>query len=136
MLRICNKKLGVRLSINDIGRSHPIGEVKDGKISIIVRFLSYRQRQKVFSSKRKLKGDEDKMFIAENLTKHRYDLLKRLNVLRKNGTIFSFWTHDGSVLVKKTEQSRTVTVKNKEDVHKLADNSPVDDEGDGVGDAD
>ncbi|CAC5422940.1 unnamed protein product [Mytilus coruscus] len=43
VLRICNKKLQVKLNIFDIGRSHPIGEMKDGKISIIVRFLSYRQ---------------------------------------------------------------------------------------------
>ncbi|CAG2191297.1 unnamed protein product [Mytilus edulis] len=35
VLRICNKKLKVKLNIFDIGRSHPIGEMKDGKISII-----------------------------------------------------------------------------------------------------
>jgi hypothetical protein len=53
-----------------------LGEAKDGKISIIVRFLTYRQRHVVFSNKRKLKGNKDKMFIAENLTKYRYDLLR------------------------------------------------------------
>ena len=59
------------------------------------------------------------MFIAENLTKHRYDLMKRLNTLRKTGKIHSYWTHDGSVLVKKTEQSRTINIKNRKDVYKL-----------------
>jgi hypothetical protein len=39
--------------VGDIGRSHPIGEAKDGKISIIVRFLTYRQQHMVFSNKRK-----------------------------------------------------------------------------------
>jgi hypothetical protein len=39
-------------------------------------------------------------FIAENLTKHRYDLIKGLNILRKNGKIHSYWTDDGSILVK------------------------------------
>ncbi|CAC5399732.1 unnamed protein product [Mytilus coruscus] len=77
VLRICNKKLKVKLNIFDIGRSHPIGEMKDGKISIIVRFLSYRQRNMVFSNKKKLKNNLDKIFIAENLTKHRYDLIKQ-----------------------------------------------------------
>jgi hypothetical protein len=43
--------------IHHIGRSHPIGEAKDGKISIIVRFLTYRQQHMVFSNKRKLKGN-------------------------------------------------------------------------------
>lgn len=119
VLGICNKDLGLKLDINHIGRSHPIGEPKDGKISIITRFLTYRQRQLVFRNKKKLKGNPDKMFIAENLTKHRYDLIKRLNTLRKTGKIHSYWTHDGSVLVKKTEQSRTINIKNRKDVYKL-----------------
>jgi hypothetical protein len=83
VLGICNKDLGLKLDINHIGRSHPIGEPKDGEISIITRFLTYRQRQLVFRNKKKLKGNPDNMFIAENLTKHRYDLIKRLNALRK-----------------------------------------------------
>jgi hypothetical protein len=57
------------------------------------------------------------MFIAENLTKHRYDLIKRLNTLRKTGKIHSYWTHDVSVLVKKTEQSRTINIKNRKHVY-------------------
>jgi hypothetical protein len=47
VLKICNKNLTVPLDIHHIGRSHPIGEAKDGKISIIVRFLTYRQRHMV-----------------------------------------------------------------------------------------
>ena len=61
------------LYIDHIGRSHPISEAKDGKISIIVRFPTYRQRHMVFSNKRKLKGSKDKMFTAEDLTKYIYD---------------------------------------------------------------
>ena len=101
VLGICKKQLGVELNITDIGKSHPIGEICDDKISIIVRFLTYRQRQMVFTKKKELKGHVDKTFISENLTRHRYDLLKRLNTLRVDRKIHSFLTHDGSVLVKK-----------------------------------
>jgi hypothetical protein len=52
-----------------------------------------------------LKGHVNKTFITENLTRRRYDLLKRLNTLRVDRKIHSFWTHDGSVLVKETEHS-------------------------------
>jgi hypothetical protein len=44
VLKILYKERNVPLDINHIGRSHPIGETKDGKISIIVRFRTYRQR--------------------------------------------------------------------------------------------
>ena len=60
VLQICKNQLGVKLNLNDIGRSHPIGQSRDGKISIIVRFLTYRQRAMVFSNKKKLKGNKDK----------------------------------------------------------------------------
>jgi hypothetical protein len=64
VLGICNKDLGLKLDINHIGRSHPIGEPKDGKIAIITRFLTYRQRQLVFRNKKKLKGNPDKMYYT------------------------------------------------------------------------
>jgi hypothetical protein len=37
----------------------------------------------VFSNKKKLKGNKNKIFIAENLTKYRYDLLRQLNGMKK-----------------------------------------------------
>ena len=64
-----------------------------------------------FNKKKELKGHVDKTFITENLTRHRYDLLKRLNTLRVDRKIHSFWTHDGSVFVKETERSRPLVVK-------------------------
>jgi hypothetical protein len=145
-------------------------KIRDGRISIIVRFLTYRQRHMVFSKKKELKGHVDKIFITENLTRHRYDLLKRLNTLRVDRkiqmsvrlsltpswflqiprtnesvsigvftTLFplvgiltllnlklvldrkihSFWTHDGSVLVKETERSRPLVVKSRQDIYRL-----------------
>ncbi|CAC5374571.1 unnamed protein product [Mytilus coruscus] len=66
VLGICNKNLNLNLNTRDIGRSHPIGEIKDGKIiAIIVRFLSYRQRQLVFNSKRNLKGNKTKFSLQK-----------------------------------------------------------------------
>lgn len=119
VLGICNDILKLKLDLNDIGRSHPIGEVRDGKTSIIVRFLSYRQRQRVFSNKRRLKDNPNKTFIAENLTKFRYDLLNRLNTLRIKDKVHSFWTHDGTLLTKVTQHSRPMVIKSINDIHQL-----------------
>jgi hypothetical protein len=43
VLQICKNQLGAKISLNEIGRSHPIGQSRDGKIPIIVRFLAYRK---------------------------------------------------------------------------------------------
>ena len=119
VLKICNTKLGLQLNTKDKGRSHPIDEVKNGKISIITRFLTYRQRHMVFSHKNKLKGHPDNLFITENLTRYRYELLQKLNSLRAYGKLHSFWTHDGSIIVKRSENSGFMTVKIKADMQNL-----------------
>ena len=48
ILQVCNTKLGLDININDIGRSHVIGKVKNVSI---VRFLSYRIRNRVYTNK-------------------------------------------------------------------------------------
>jgi hypothetical protein len=70
-----------------------------------------------FIKKKELEGHVDKTFITEHLTRHRYDLLKRLNTLRVGKKMHSCWTHDGSVLAKETERSRPLVVKSRQDIH-------------------
>jgi hypothetical protein len=119
LLDNCRIQLGVRLNLTDIGRSHPIGENCDGEISIILRFLTYRQRHEVFSKKKEPQGHADKTCIAENKTRHIHDLLKRLHMLCVDRKIHSFLTHDGSVLVKETERFRPLVVISKQDIYRL-----------------
>jgi hypothetical protein len=46
IVNICNDKLKLDISTNDISRSHVIGKVRNGKLQVIVRFISYRCREK------------------------------------------------------------------------------------------
>ena len=69
VLEIGNTNLKQPISIEDIGRSHPIDEAKNGNISVIVRFLSCRKRQLAYGKKRALKDNPSKTFLTENLTK-------------------------------------------------------------------
>jgi hypothetical protein len=54
-----NNLPGVNLTINDIGRSHVIGRAKSGKCQVIVRFLSYRTRNLVYTNKKSLRANPD-----------------------------------------------------------------------------
>ena len=64
ILNICNNLPGVNLTINDIGRSHVIGRAKSGKCQVIVRFLSYRTRNLVYTNKKSLRANPDGIFIT------------------------------------------------------------------------
>jgi hypothetical protein len=41
ILNVCNDKLGLDINLHDIGRSHIIGKVKDGKPQVIMRFIAW-----------------------------------------------------------------------------------------------
>ena len=68
ILDICNDVLKVPITIYEIGRTHPIGKVRGGKIQVIARFSTCHQRNVVFSAKRDFKGYTDNIFITENFT--------------------------------------------------------------------
>ena len=75
-----------------------IDKLNKGKPQVIVRFLSYRTRNSVYTNKKPLKGDQDGAFITENLKK----LVKRLSQLKFHRQIYTYCTSDGRIYVKKT----------------------------------
>ena len=119
VLDICNKKLGLSLSIEDISRSHVIGKVQNGKSQVIVRFLSYRVRHQVYSNKKGLKNDPDGQFITENLTPYRTNLVQKLAKLKYEGNIHTYWTSDGRIFAMKTESGRRKIINNYNDIRYL-----------------
>ncbi|CAG2219871.1 HARBI1 [Mytilus edulis] len=116
ILSICNGQLGLNLSIDDISRSHVIGKAKYGKCQVIVRFMSNRTRDMVYTNKKYLKYNEDGVFITENLTKFRTDLTKKLSQMKYKNQIHAYWTADGRIFVKRAENSRKEQINSFEDI--------------------
>ena len=113
---VCSK-VGVTVTNDDIGRSHIVGTPADGRCQIIARFLSYRVRHKVYSSKSKLKGDSKKRFICEDLTRKRYSIVKHLSTLWRAGRVSQYWTNDGRIFMRIDEEGPTILVKTIEDIN-------------------
>jgi hypothetical protein len=87
ILDTCNDVLKVPITIKEIGRTHPLDKVRGGKIQVIARFSTYRQRNLVFSAKRSLKNHKDNVFITENLTPGRRKIMDDLNYLCVNHVV-------------------------------------------------
>jgi len=67
----------------------------------------------VFKAKRGLKKHKSRsfnVFISEDLTKKRQAIIKSLAEARKKDLIISYWTSDGRIFYKQTEDSDTVLV--------------------------
>ena len=99
VLDIFLNNLGVRLDLSEIDRSHRLDPKKtdqDRSVSnrlIIIKFISYRSRQKVYKVKKKLKDSSYSIF--DNLTKRRSSLMtdeehRGLPIWTADGNIFTF----------------------------------------------
>ena len=113
-LKVFNDDLGLNLDISSIQRSHRVGPKKkiQGRNTrtnksnprpIIVKFTSYRDRKKVYSSKKRLKGKRTS--ISENLTQKRYILYKQSQEKLGRNNV---WTSDGHIMTKVGESYVTI----------------------------
>ncbi|XP_052241446.1 uncharacterized protein LOC127851662 [Dreissena polymorpha] len=112
VMSLC-KTLGADVCINEIDRSHRTGKRGGRKPRpIIVKFTSYRAKQKMYTKRRDLKtcSGLEHIFINEDLTHHRSQLLFVARGLAKSKNIQGAWSSDGNILIKVTEQGES-TVK-------------------------
>ena len=99
LVTVFQEKMGIPITADCIDRCHRVGPVRvttDKKIvrPVIVKFISYRNRESVFRAKAKLKGSS--LVISEDLTASKYALLKaaRLKYGNRNA-----WSHNGRIFV-------------------------------------
>ena len=88
--------LGEEITIHDIDSTHRLGKHKlDNNIPepVIVKFLRYNVRNRIFKTKMKLNGKNVK--ITESLTKRRVIELKKAKEMYD---LRNVWPHDGNIL--------------------------------------
>lgn len=112
------EKLGVKLDIYSIDRSHRIGKKGKYPRPIIVKFISYAIRSELFTRKKKLKGSG--ITLREDLTKPRFTLLKRAIVAYTDRCV---WTSDGVIMVKSGDH-KPFKVRCSDDLDSLIERHP------------
>lgn len=114
---VLHSKLKVSVGPDDIDRCHPVGKPNaNGFKPIIVKFKSYNAKREVYSSKSNLKGNPDKIFITENLTKQNHKIVATLLTKVKAKNIHSFWTIDGKIFFKSDADAGPERVLRNSDV--------------------
>lgn len=102
LLAFLETELKIKLNIESIERSHRMGKPSTRARPIIARFVSYRVRQKIFMSKKQLKGK--KLLITESLSRAKADLWAKVRAVFKK----ECWTGDGRLFVKIGEQVKVI----------------------------
>ena len=127
--------LDVPMSAEDINISHKIKS--NGVGTILVKFQSHKAKSRLYKARTKLKNfrltdifpdvstatrvaaGTGRIFINENLTSYRKDLLRKANDKRKDGLIISVWSMDGKIFVKTSPDGAPVRIYEKEDLENL-----------------
>lgn len=98
-------------NVHDIDRVHRVGKPNSsGKArQIIVKFATYRARQKVYKNRSRLReGVNRGVYINEDLTRTRSNLLFQARQMVKTGKIDSAWSSDGVILLRGIKDGKSV----------------------------
>ncbi|XP_062608448.1 uncharacterized protein LOC134270265 [Saccostrea cucullata] len=99
-----------KITVKDISRSHRVGKYSPGPNKprdIIAKFVSYREKARVYGNKRNLKSynhnpskQTGPIYVNEALTSRRAELYGKTRELVKKKKVDSCWTYDGRIYVK------------------------------------
>ena len=108
IINIIKNYLAEEITIHDIDRTHRLGKGKlDNNVPrpIIVKFTRYNVRNRVFKTKKKLKGKA--VSITESLTKIRVVELKKAREMYGFNNV---WSQDGKILFSDVNDRNKVKV--------------------------
>ena len=107
---IVRKRPHLKIDRTQLDRSYLL-PTKPKRRPIIIKFVSYNVRSKVFRRKRKLKGSS--LGITESLTRKGMELYSAVN---NHSNVSSSWTFDGRITAFKNDQ-RKIIVESPKDIH-------------------
>ena len=101
------RQMDVNISIDEIDRCHRLGrkrsqpDTKKRPREIIIKFATYRARQKLYKKRTSLRSSRDtsNVYVNEHLTKKRGEIYYNARLLVRNNRARKAWTSDGSIFI-------------------------------------
>lgn len=115
VLEIINNALldGEPISHNDIERCHPVGKPNKKKNrQIIVKFLSYKTKAKVYDARFNLSN----IYMTEDLTQNNQTVATELAKKKKVKKVSKFWSIDGKIFAKAHKLQPKFRIKTVNDI--------------------
>ena len=132
VLKIANA-LNVQVKPEDIGICHRVKRKRSSPI--IVRFVTHKVKSSLYKQRVRLKNvhfadifpdataadrvQASKIFINENLTAFRRELVGKTNSRKEELSLVGVWTIDGKVFVKTSPEGRPIRIYSEYDLNNL-----------------
>ena len=113
-------KLAGAVNVEDIEISHKLNR-SEGVKPIIVKFQNHKVKSRLYKARTKLKNvrvsdifpfstavtrvASERIYLNENLTSYRRELLKQVNQKCKDGLLVSVWSMDGKIFIKTSPEA-------------------------------
>lgn len=116
------KKLNVTMALEEIDRSHRVGAPTKRNRDIIVKFATYRTRQRLYSQRKALRDMErmGNVFVNEDLTRKRSEILFYARRFVKGKKLKSAYSSDGKIFVYDNGDNRHL-IKTESDLNAFGD---------------
>ena len=103
--------MGKVIETSEVLRFRTFQTRRTGKVSILATVRNEAVKKAIFSQKKMFvkKG----MYVKENLTSHRYNLLLDTKKFAKENDYKYVWTRNGQILMRKSEEDRVILIKNR-----------------------
>ena len=127
-------KLSPPLALTEVDRIHRVGNPKKKTPNpmqdaarhsnaqpppaprpILVKLATYRARKRIMDLRGSLKNSTRGIFLSEDLTRKRSELLYKARVLKRAGRINGAWSADGNILIL-DPANKVVTIKQETDL--------------------
>ena len=125
--------INVDVKPEDIEISHKL--YSKGVKPVIVKFQNHKVKSNLYKARTKLRNvrvsdlfpsataatrvASERIFLNENLTSFRRELLKQANKKRKEGLLVNAWSMDGKIFIKTSPEGRPLKVYDKNDLENL-----------------
>lgn len=109
VMNLANTKLALDppLQPSDIDRVHRTGKPQAGRQrTLLVKFATYRQRDRLMSKRRALKETGSRIFMNEDLTKTRSSLLWHARNAKRQNQIKDCFSSDGRIIIRKVDGTK------------------------------
>ena len=111
------KDLGVDVKKEDISTSHRVKSRGKRGNPILVRFVRREKKQELLRKKKTLRDQKKDVYLEEDLTRMRAAIFYEL---RKDESVHSAWTYDGSLHYKTSpSQAKGIAVNSPDDLFHL-----------------
>ena len=104
-----------RVGIPKSQRNGPAASTRTPPRQILVKLATYRTRKRIMDLRGELKDVNKDVYISEDLTKARSELLYEARVLKRSKKINGAWSADGNILIL-DKNNKVVTIKCKADL--------------------